>query len=65
MLQLYFDQINSCSEYWVATMSSLAQLRVQATKTQRQSRHNNAKLTETRNSRSKQLLVMPTEQLTN
>ena len=43
----------------VATMSSLVQLQVQDTKEQRQRRH------ESGNARSKQLLIMHTEQLTN
>ena len=63
-MQFYFDQVNSCFEYWVATMSSLAHLRVWVTEKQRQRRCNNAKLTETRNARCKWLLVMPTQQQT-
>jgi len=35
------------------------------TEKQRQHRHNDARLTENRNTRSEQLLVMPTESLTN
>jgi len=42
----------------VATMSSLAQLRVRDTKEQRQGRHD-ARLTERGNTRSKRLLMMP------
>ena len=48
----------------VATMSSLAELRVWDTKKQRQHRCNDTRLTESRNARRKQLLMMPTEQLT-
>jgi len=44
----------------VATMSSLAQLRAHDTTKQRQHRCNNVRLTESGNTRSKQLLVMPT-----
>jgi len=44
-------------------MSSLAQLQVQDTEKQRQHRCNNARLTESRNTRSEQLLMMPTEPL--
>ena len=35
------------------------------TEKQRQCRHNDAKLTESENARSEQLLVIPTESLTN
>ena len=48
----------------VATVSSLAQLRVQDTNKQKQCRHNDTRLTESGNARSEQLLVMPTEPLT-
>ena len=48
----------------VATMSSLAQLRVQDTEEWRQCRCGDARLTENRNAKSKQLLMLPTEQLT-
>ena len=48
----------------VATMSSLAQLRVRDTEKQRQDRNDDARLTESGNARSKQLLVMPRESLT-
>ena len=46
----------------VATMSSLAQWDAEK---QRQCKHNNVRLTEIGNARSQQLLVMPTESLTN
>ena len=49
----------------VATMSSLAQIYVRDTKKQMQHRCDDARLTKIRNTRSKQLRVMPTESLTN
>jgi len=48
----------------VATMTSLVQLRVQDSEKWRQCRGDNVRLTESGNARSKQLLVMPTELLT-
>jgi len=62
---LYFDQIVSdgCFEY-PSTMSSLAQLQVRHSEKQRQCRCNDMK-TESRNTRSEQLFVIPTEPLTN
>jgi len=47
----------------VATRSSLAQLQVRDTGKQRQCRHDDARLTESGNTRSEQLLVMLTEPL--
>ena len=53
----------STSDGWieccVVTTSSLALLRVQDTEKQRQHRDDNARLTEGRNVRREQLLVMP------
>ena len=48
----------------VATISSLAQLRVGDTGEQRQCRCDDVRLTVSRNARSEQLLMIPTEQLT-
>ena len=48
----------------VATMSSLAQLRVRDTENQRQRRCDDMWLTDSGNAKSKQLLMMSTEQLT-
>ena len=48
----------------VATVSSLAQLQVQDTNKQKQCRHNDARLTKSGNTRGEQLLVTPTEPLT-
>jgi len=45
-------------------MTSLVQLRVQDSKKWRQRRGDNVRLTKSGNARSKQLLVMPTELLT-
>ena len=50
----------------VATTSSLSQVEFEiVTEKQRQSRHDNARLTKRGNARSQQLLMMPTELLTN
>ena len=49
----------------IATKSSLAQLQVWNIEEQRQCRRNDKRLTESGNTRNEQLLVMPTEQLTN
>ena len=47
-------------------MSSLSQVEFEIdTEKQRQRRHDNARLTESGNARSQQLLMMPTELLTN
>jgi len=43
------------------SMSSLAQIRVQDIEKQMQPTHDEASLTDSRNARSKQLLVMPKE----
>ena len=48
----------------VATVNSLAQIRVQYTEKQRQRRCDDVGLTESRNTRSEQLLVILTESLT-
>ena len=48
----------------VATINSLAQLGVQDTEEWRQCRCGDARLTENSNAKSKQLLMLPTEQLT-
>jgi len=63
VMQHNFGRLDGCFEYYsVATMSSLAQLRVQDTKAQkqRQCRRDDARLTKSRNPKSEQLLVMPT-----
>ena len=56
-----FGSSDGCSQLCVATMSYKFEI---DTKKQRQCRHNNARLTESRNARSKQILVMLTELLT-
>ena len=56
-MQLYFSQLwTAASSTGVANVSSLAQLRVQDINKQRQNRHDNARLTESGNIRSKQRL---------
>ena len=66
VMWLYFSQpwmaaLNTC----IATMSSLAQLWVWDTEKQRQHRCDDARLTKSGNIRNGQLLMMPTELLTN
>ena len=48
----------------VATTSSLVELQFQDTEEHMQCRHDNVRLTESRNTRSEQLVVVPTEKLT-
>ena len=56
-MQLYFSQLwTAASSTGVANVSSLAQLRVQDINKQRQNRHDDARLTESGNIRSKQQL---------
>ena len=66
-MQLYFSRIRTAAlSTGVATMSSLAQLdlQVQGTEEQRQLRCDDVKLIESGNARSKQLLAMLIESLT-
>ena len=68
-MQLYFSRLWIRQLLWkwstgVATTSSLARLWVRDTEKQKQCRHNGARLTNRWNARSEQLLVMPTELLT-
>ena len=58
-LHFYFGQLDLSTG--VATMSSLALLQVQHPEKQRQCGHDDTRLTESRNARSEQLLVMPKE----
>jgi len=63
-MQLYFSQLWQFRRLLcVATMSSLSYEFEIDTEKQRQYRCNDARLTESGNARSKQLLVMPTESL--
>jgi len=64
---LYFSQLQMAALSTgghVATMSSLAQLQVQDTKKQRQCRCESTRMTESKNGKGKQLLMMSTESLT-
>ena len=60
----YFSRLRMAAlNTGVVTTSSLAQIRVQDTKEQRQHRRNNVRLTKSGNARSEQLLMIPTKQL--
>ena len=64
-MQLYFSGLQTAAvSTGLAIIGSLPQLRVRVTEKPKQHRRDDPRLTESRNTRPEQLLVMPTELLT-
>ena len=64
-MQLHYSRLwTAALSTGVATMSTLAELQVQDTKKQRQHKQYDVRLAKSGNARCEQVLVMPTEPLT-